>query len=51
MNEVGPMEGISSMVHIREAGCGQAGDEAVELGGAQIMLGLVIHAKEDSRAM
>lgn len=31
-----------------ESGCGHAGDEAAELGGFQIMLGLVIHGKEGS---
>lgn len=37
------------MVYIWEAGCRQAGDEAGELGRTQIMLGLVIHAREGSK--
>ena len=50
MNKVGPVEGIArSMVYIWEAGCGQAGDEAGELGRTQITLGLVIHATEGSK--
>lgn len=44
------MEGVArSVVSIWEAGCGQAGEEAVELDSAQIMLGLVIQAREGSR--
>lgn len=43
------MEGVARrVVSIWEAGCGQA-DEAVEVDSAQIMLGLVIQAREGSR--
>lgn len=49
MNKVGPC-GRNCKKHGLhwESGCGQAGDEAAELGGVQIMLGLVIQGKEGS---